>query len=401
MSFEALEIVRSALKNGRAKRSLSSDYSPIPFYRPKEGLRASGEDALHTGRIAVLMPAGGLSTRIGGVLRLGLSIGPVTHRSILKLQLEKLLALRERYQQPIPLIVVTSAQVHAKIKLLFEEHDYCGLTPADVIFINQPSLPVIAESGEPVILEDGSILEAPAGHGSVFSAIASSKVIPWLRQRGVEFLFHFQYPNVMEQLCDPVFIGAHICGGFECTLKAFQKARVGEKVGRIVLSDAGHLRIVEYHETDENENYSLLSSMPVNLGTYIWSLEFLVRCIEQGIQLPLIVTPLKLKSWEGKILKAEQLIFDLLDYTHASGFVVVDREQHYGVVKYETGEDSLESARDQLNRMYLNWLSSAGAVTQDQEARIEISPLFALDQKELVSKIKPGFRFHDGLILEK
>lgn len=393
-------MVRSALKRGRPERHFSPDGYPVPFDESEHGVPALGEDALRMGHVAVLMPVGGLSTRMSGELRLRLAIGPVTDRSILRLQLERLAAVRNRYQARIPLIVVTSDKVDEETKALFEEHGDCGITPADLRFVRQPSLPVVDSRGEPVFLDDGRLLEAPAGHGSLVSAIASSGVIPWLRQQGIKLLYHFQYPNVMEQLCDPVLIGAHLRGEFEATVKAFRKTRAGEKVGRIVLSETGRLQVAEYHEIEQNDDWSWMLSLPANLGTYIWGLQFLERCIRDEIQLPFVATRHRSPDHEEEMWKAEQFIFDLLDHTHASGFVVVDREEQYGIVKYPEGDDSLASARDQLNRTYRSWLTSAGAITSDPEARVEISPLFALDREELMSKIEPGFRYGDGLVLQ-
>lgn len=348
------------------------------------------------------MPAGGLSTRMGGSsLRLELPIGPVTSRPIIQLQIEKLVAVCERYGTRLPLVVMTSDQVHAETTKLFEQHHYWGLAPEDVRFIVQPSLPVVDDTGDPVVLDHGSVLEAPAGHGSMIAAFESFDVVSWLRQQGTEILFQFQYPNVMEQVCDPVLIGAHISGEFEATVKAFEGTREREEVGRIVRTKSGRLQVVEYHELQGLADCRWMESLPANLGTYIWSLGFVERCIRQDVRLPMMATRHRTATHDGEMWKAEQFVFDLLDYAQAAGFIVVDRDQHYGIVKYPAGSDSLASARRQLNRLYRGWLTAAGAVTEDADVRVEISPLFSLDQEELLGRIEPGFHYCDGLVLSE
>ena len=63
----------------------------------------------------------------------------------------------------------------------------------------------------------------------------------------------------------------------------------------------------------------------------------------------------------------------------------IAREEEFAPVKNKDGSDSPETARSAMVDLYRSWLKKAG-VHVAPEAAIEISPLFALDEDELVQQ---------------
>ena len=103
--------------------------------------------------------------------------------------------------------------------------------------------------------------------------------------------------------------------------------------------------------------------------------------------------------------KFEHFIFDALAFAEAGAFVEVRRESEFAPVKNAEGDDSPETARRLMQRRWLEWLRSAGAVLpariDPSGAVVEISPLYAADAEELKERIEPGWEPSFPLVLEE
>ena len=66
-----------------------------------------------------------------------------------------------------------------------------------------------------------------------------------MKARGIEWLNVFAVDNVLQQIADPVFIGATILSGRVSGSKVVRKADPHERVGALCLED-GKPSIVEY-----------------------------------------------------------------------------------------------------------------------------------------------------------
>jgi UDP-N-acetylglucosamine/UDP-N-acetylgalactosamine diphosphorylase len=368
-----------------------------------ETLRA-GEAALAGGKVAAIMVAGGMSTRMGSHhLRGDLPVGPVTNRSIFSLQAERVLAVGKRYSAAPVFIVITSRSSHQATVESFERNRYFGLAISDVHFCIQPSLPVVDGQGKAVRGADGFFMYAPAGHGSTVAALLQGNWFSRLRAQGVEYLFYFQYPNVLERVCDPVLLGAHIRGSFEITTKAFHPSRRDEKVGRLLAvgsSETGEiLRVIEYHAIEADAELDWMTRLPANSGSHVFSLSFFERFLEAGLELPYHWVRHSPTGESRVLFKAEQFIFDLLEHTVRAGYCAVPRDEEYAVVKNPSGPDSVDGARLALARCWRRWLDSVGAVSAAKEPMVEIAPTFALDANELKARLPVGFQYDDGLLL--
>lgn len=406
MIQDKVEFVREQICK-RESFSLPQDVSEPPEWldgsRPNPELEAEGLRLLRENKVAVLMVAGGLSTRMAIKEHRGnLPVGPVTGRTIFQLQGEKVAAMRERYSPRLLWLVLTSPEVHEIVVASFKRAAYFGFPPENVYFFQQKSFPVLDSEGNPVVLHDGRYLEAPCGHGGVFEALQNSGLLVHLHDEAIEHLFFFQYPNVLEHVFDPVMLGYHHIRDFDVTVKAVTNYSPDEPLGRCVTIDKC-VKIIEYHYLKEG---SLLGSFwhktPASIGTYMWRISFLMRCVEMRASLPFHVLPHRSSiQFPKPLLKLEQFAFDLMSYSPNNGVVVVARDEEYAPVKEKKGRYSLEAGRAALARLYSNWLVKAGATLPvgDRECIVEISPRFALNYKELKSKISSGLLIQPGMVL--
>ena len=71
----------------------------------------------------------------------------------------------------------------------------------------------------------------------------------------------------------------------------------------------------------------------------------------------------------------------------------VSRAEEFAPVTNRDGEDSPASSTQAQSALFRSWLASAGIPVADENAQVEIGPLFALDREELLRKIRK-----DGLL---
>jgi UDP-N-acetylglucosamine/UDP-N-acetylgalactosamine diphosphorylase len=104
-------------------------------------------------------------------------------------------------------------------------------------------------------------------------------------------------------------------------------------------------------------------------------------------------------------IKFEAFIFGALPLANRVLSVETLRSDEFSPIKNASGDDSPESARRDLNRVYARWLECAGASVRrdadgDPTVDIEIDPRFALDAAELVERLPQGFQVTEPLFLD-
>jgi len=80
------------------------------------------------------------------------------------------------------------------------------------------------------------------------------------------------------------------------------------------------------------------------------------------------------------------------------------RKEEFSPVKNASGVDSSETAQRDLMEGFASWMTEAGANVPRNEdgsltVKIEISPLFALDKKEALRKMKPPLPVTEDLYI--
>ncbi len=141
---------------------------------------------------------------------------------------------------------------------------------------------------------------------------------------------------------------------------------------------------------------------------------FVRRLEEAGIRLPFHRADKKVPfiDAEGRRIeperpngiKFESFIFDALGYANNPATLEVSRKEEFSPLKNATGVASPETAQRDLMETFASWLEEAGVkVPRNAEgsltARLEISPLYALDRKEALEKIPPDLTITGDLLL--
>ena len=372
-----------------------------------EKMTKIGEKTLRAGKIGAILVAGGQGSRLGFDGPKGeFPIAPVTHKTLFQLHAEKLLAMRRRYGKPIPWYIMTSETNDLETKDFFENHQFFGLPPDEVIFFVQGMMPALNEQGKLILDAPHHIFMNPDGHGGIFDALAKSGAVADMARRGIEQLFYFQVDNVLINMCDPLFLGYHIDLDAGMSSKVCPKRDPFEKVG-IIGKINGRLGVIEYSDLSDAEKTATDASgnLRYNTGSlaiHMLSRAFIEKIANAHFELPWHVAHKKVPYLDAKAqrimpkkangYKFEKFIFDALQFTQTSAVLEVERTQEFSPVKNARGEDSPATARRDLTRYFGQWLLSAGfdvpgEKQNGQQMRLEISALYALDAQEFAKKV--------------
>jgi UDP-N-acetylglucosamine/UDP-N-acetylgalactosamine diphosphorylase len=357
--------------------------------------------------VAAFLVAGGHGTRLGFDGPKGcFPIGPISRKSLFQLFAEKILAARRRYGAAIPWYIMTSRDNDEVTRKFFKEHEHFGLPPEDVFFFQQGLMPAVDQNGRVLMDSSSSLALAPDGHGGAIRALKRSGALDDMARRGVKYISHFQVDNVLVLPVDPEFVGYHVMHGSQMSSRMVRKRAADERVGVFCLVD-GKLRVIEYSDLPREQaekrrpNGDLLFSAG-NIAVHIYDAQFVEQLNRQGYGLPFhrawkkvpFVNELshRIRPRQPNANKFEMFIFDALPAARKTLVLEAAREEIFSAVKNASGEDSGESAQQDLMRQAAHWIREAGLQVDADETglpkhRPEISPLFALDQEMFAERM--------------
>jgi UDP-N-acetylglucosamine/UDP-N-acetylgalactosamine diphosphorylase len=378
-----------------------------------QAARAAGEDAYRKGRVGAFLVAGGQGTRLGlNGPKGAFVIGPISGRTLFQVHAEKIEALRRRYNAKVPWLIMTSDANDSETREFFEKHNDFGMAPGSVRIFKQANMPAVDRNGKILMQDRDEIALSPNGHGGSIKALADSGSLDWLKQMGVDTLFYFQVDNVLTKIGDPEFIGYHVQNKSQMSTKVCRKRDWKEKVGVLGLRD-GKLCVIEYSDLPENiaketDEKGSLKWWAGNIAIHVLDRDFVEKLNKGGFQLPYhkaekavpAIGPdanaLQLKLGEKNGIKFETFVFDALTQAERTVNVETKREDDFSPVKNAQGEDSPETARNDVMEQYARWLEAAGSKIPRKpdgklDCQIEISPLTSLEGENLKPiVIEPG-----------
>ena len=325
--------------------------------------KASGLEAIRAGKAAAVLLAGGMGTRLGSDRPKGtVNVGLTRELYIFQCLIQNLMQVTDEAGCYLPLYIMTSEKNDADTRGFFAEHDYFGYPAEYVKFFIQDMAAAVDYNGKLLLEEPGRLATSPNGNGGWFSSLARAGLLEDVHARGVEWLNIFAVDNVLQKICDPTFLGATILNGGDCGSKVVSKANPEEKVG-VMCREDGKPSIVEYYELSEEManardakgNLVYGSGVILNYFFKVSRLEAIMNekmpthVVEKKIN---YVTPAGeyIKPEEPNGYKFESLAVDMIRLMeHCVPFEVV-REQEFAPIKNLHGVDSLDSARELLQK---------------------------------------------------
>ena len=324
----------------------------------KDSFVETGLEAIRAGKVAAVLLAGGMGTRLGSDDPKGMyNIGITRELYIFECLVNNMMDVVKQAGCWIHWFIMTSDKNNeATIKFLTEKN-FFGYNSEYIHFFKQDMAAATDYEGKIYLEEKGKLSTSPNGNGGWFSSLKNSGLLEVIHESGIEWLNAFAVDNVLQRIADPAFIGATIQKNVAVGAKVVRKNAPDEKVGVMCLED-GRPSIVEYYElTDELMNAKDAKGDPAYNFGVILNYLFKVADLEDLMdgKLPLHVVekkipylneagePVKPEAPNG--YKYESLILDMIHLLDSCLPFEIERNKEFAPIKNKTGIDSVESAR--------------------------------------------------------
>lgn len=325
--------------------------------------REIGLKALRDGKIGLVLLAGGQGTRLGFDQPKGtVNIGLTKEIYIFECLMKNLMQVVKEAGVFIPLYIMTSVSNKQETVDFFEEHAYFGYDKSYIKFFIQKMVPTVDFEGRVLMAAPTELSMAPNGNGGWFASMVQEGMLEDVHKRGIEWINVFAVDNVLQQMADPMFIGATIDSGCESGAKVVRKAAPDEKVG-VLCTEDGKPSIAEYYEMTEEmatarkENGDLRYGFGVILN-YLFREDKLEQIADRHMPIHVVEKKIPYMNEEGNKIKPEKpngykfetLVLDMVHMMADCLPYEVVREKEFAPIKNLHGVDSMDTARELLRQ---------------------------------------------------
>ncbi len=430
IDFVALDGLIDRYVRNPIEQSRFDGLEPAPAYpqEPEDAdhYRSVGRDLIRAGKVAAFCVAGGQATRLDWNGPKGtFPATVVTGKPLFRVLAEQVTATRDRYGTVIPFYVMTSPLNDAVTRAFMQDNNCFGLRRRNLLIFPQGMLPSLeVTTGRLLLADKGTIAMNPDGHGGSLRALAASGAIADMRARGIEHISYFGVDNPLVKVLDPLFLGLHAeapDSSAEISSKMVTKTSADEMVG-VFCRRGGKTIICEYihlptelagqRDADDRLRFGAGS-----IAVHIISVKLVEDLTAGGsFALPLHAalkkvphvdpeTGRRVDPAEPNAIKLESFVFDAIPQARSPIVLETSRIEEFAPIKNSSGADSPATSNQLQSDRAGAWLESFGVRiprTDDGHvaARIELSPLTALDRADLANvklptEIKPG----DSIVL--
>jgi len=329
----------------------------------KESFTATGIKAIQDGKVAAVLLAGGMGTRLGSDDPKGMyNIGETKDLYIFECLVNNLMDVVKQTGSWIHFFIMTSDKNNdATIKFL-TEHEFFGYKAEYVHFFKQEMAAATDYNGKIYLEEKGKLSTSPNGNGGWFVSMKNAGLLEVVKKEGIEWLNIFAVDNVLQRIADPCFVGATLQKNCVVGAKVVRKNAPDEKVGVMCLED-GRPSIVEYYElTEELMNAKDAKGDPAyNFGVilnYLFNEKALEGLLDGNLPLHIVEKKIPYLNESGELVKPEEpngykfenLVLDMIHQLDTCLPYEVVREKEFAPIKNKTGVDSVESAKALLKQ---------------------------------------------------
>ena len=320
-----------------------------------------GLDAIKSGKLALVLLAGGQGTRLGYDHPKGMfNVGTDRELFIFECLINNTMKVVEKAGCFIPFYIMTSSINNKETIDFFKEHNYFGYNPDFITFFVQESNPVTDFEGNILLSDKDELCMSPNGNGGWFSSMGRNGLLDEILNSPIEWINVFSVDNVLQGIADPVFLGATITSGKTCGAKVVAKTSPDEKVGAICTM-SGMPHIIEYYElsdkmmNEKNQDGTYAYGYGVILN-YLFPVKKLTHTLDSDMPLHIVKKAVPYMDYDGSFVtpdevnafKYETLALDLIHAMDSCLAYEIDREKEFAPIKNKEGVDSIDSARELL-----------------------------------------------------
>ena len=351
------------IKNPQAKTS--GKISPIDSVNlgeiaaNRQRFEAEGLKLLSEGKVAAVLLAGGQGTRLGFDKPKGMFDMGLTRRlPIFKILMGNISEAAARAGRYFPLFIMTSTINNADTQQFFRENDFFGYPENMVYFYTQDEAPACSYDGKVFLDKKHRVALSPNGNGGWYSSLVSSGLFKVIADQNIEWINLFGVDNVLQRVCDPVFIGATALKNCGCGSKVVNKVSPEEKVG-VMCNEDGKPTVIEYYEMSDSLKNERKDGQLVYRHGVILNYLFKVQALNSALgdslpyhlankAVPHVENGQRIIPTEPCGYKFETLTVDMVKLMGSGVAFEVEREHEFAPVKNATGVDSVETARNLL-----------------------------------------------------
>lgn len=359
LDFNILQYCKENTTNQKGEIAPLAAMQLPEIEKKKEKYTKIGIEEIRQGKVAAVLLAGGMGTRLGSDHPKGMyDIGLTRPVYIFQRIIENMLDVVRQAEGWVRLFVMTSDKNHDMTVEFFEEKKYFGYNRDYVSFFIQDVVPASDYEGKAYMEEPWKISTSPNGNGGWFSSMNKCGLLDVIKNDGIEWINVFAVDNVLQRIADPCFVGAVIDNGCVAGAKVVKKNSPDERVGALCLED-GRPSIVEYYElTDEMKAAKDADGNPAyDFGVilnYIFRTKELEMIMDRQLPLHVVEKQIPYMNEKGEHVepetpngyKYETLVLDMIHQVDNCLAYEVDRDKEFAPIKNATGIDSVETARE-------------------------------------------------------
>ena len=329
----------------------------------KDEFMTAGINAIKNEKVGAVLLAGGQGTRLGYDKPKGMfNIGVNKELYIFQCLINNILSVVKKAGAWIPLYIMTSEKNDEDTRNFMREMKNFGYNSDYITYFIQDMAPSVGFDGKILMESKNRIAMSPNGNGGWFSSIVRAGLLNEIKKNQIEWLNVFAVDNVLQQIADPLFVGAVLCSGSQSGGKVVKKASPDERVGVLCLEN-GKPAIVEYYEmTDEMRNrLNADGQLAYNYGVilnYLFNVEKLEAIVNDKLPVHVVKKIIPYINENGEQIspsepngyKFETLVLDMVSMQDSCLSYEVARENEFAPVKNSEGVDSVETARELLKK---------------------------------------------------
>lgn len=319
-----------------------------------------GIDAIKNGKVCAVLLAGGQGTRLGFDKPKGMyDLGETRKITIFELLMQNVKAVAKKAGAYFRLFIMTNSLNNGQTVNFFKENDYFGYPEDKISFFVQRQEAACDKNGKIFLSEKHRVALSPNGNGGWYSSLIASGADKIIKKECIEWINVFGVDNVLQKICDPVFIGATIKSGCNSSAKVVKKVRKEEKVG-LLCEEEGEPTVVEYFELPENlaAERDTNGDLKFNCGivlNYLFKTAILDKTVSGNLpyhlaekKIPHMENGEKVYPPKPNGYKFETLIVDMIKLTGSCLAYEAVREREFAPVKNKEGFDSPQTAKQLL-----------------------------------------------------
>ena len=345
---------------GRGKFEPLAAMQVSEIEKRKDEFTKIGVETIKAGKVAAVLLAGGMGTRLGSDNPKGMyDIGLTKHVYIFQRIIENLLdTVKQADGSYIHLFIMTSEKNNDATVNFLKEHKFFGYPEDKVTFFKQEMAPASDYDGKVYMEAKNRISTSPNGNAGWYSSMLKAGLRDVILKEGIEWIDIFAVDNVLQRIADPCFVGATVNAGVDCGAKVVRKNAPDEKVGVMCLED-GMPSIVEYYELSQemmdakDENGDPAYNYGVILN-YLFNEKALFDIAQKTLPLHVVEKKIPYIDENANLIKPEkpngckfeQLVLDMIHMLSGCLPYEVVREHEFAPIKNKEGIDSVESARE-------------------------------------------------------